>query len=126
MRKALAVVKRKLGSDAQLQSIRVDRESFQAIGRDKLVIVKRDGSSDVLPGPPTLVAPFNLEAVDPGAPSRIQQSFASAGKDLFYTILTGLQYKGGVQWITFAADARNSGFRSDRSGRGLCALEKRC
>lgn len=126
MRRALKEVKRKLGSDVQLQSIRVERESFQAIARDKLVMVKRDGSSDVLPGPPTIVAPFPIEAIDPGAPSRIEQSFVSTGKKLFYTILTGLNYKGGVQWITFASDARNSGYRSDRSGRGLCRLEKRC
>lgn len=126
MRRALAVVKRKLGSDVQLQSIRVERESFQAIARDKLVMVSRDGSSDVLPGPPTIVAPFPIKAIDPAAPSRIEQSFVSTGKKLFYTILTGLNYKGGVQWITFASDARNSGYRSDRSGRGLCRLEKRC
>ena len=126
MRKALEVVERKLGSDTQLQSVRVEQESFQAIARDKLVIVKRDGSSDVLPGPPTIVAPFSLEAVDPGAPSRIEQSVTGTGKELFYTILTGLQYKGGVQWISFAADASNSAFRSDRNGRGLCPLAKRC
>jgi len=126
MRRALKEVERKLGPDVQLQSIRVEKETFQAIARDKLVIVKRDGSSDVLPGPPTIVAPFSLEAVDPGAPSRIEQSFVSTGKKLFYTILSGLQYKGGVQWITFAADAKNSAFRSDRTGRGLCPLAKRC
>ncbi len=126
MRRALEEVERKLGSDAQLQSIRVDPSSLQAITKDKLVIVKRDGSSDVLPGPRTIVEPFSLESVDPDAPGRIEQSFVRTGKKLFYTILSGLQYKGGVQWIAFAADARNSGFRSDRNGRGLCPLAKNC
>ncbi|MGI8593523.1 MAG: hypothetical protein ACR2ML_04000 [Solirubrobacteraceae bacterium] len=126
MRRALAEVERKLGEDVQLQSIRVDPETFQAIARDKLLIVKRDGSSDVLPGPPTIVAPFTLEEVKAGAPSRIERAFVGEGKRLFYTILTGVQYKDGVQWITFAADARNSAFRSDSNGTGLCPLAKRC
>lgn len=125
MKRAIAELRDRLGPAAKLQSLRVDPQSTQAIARGKLVVLRRGEDPVVLPGPSTILDGFTLEAVDPRAPARIQAALRRRERDLNYAVLTGDAIRGGVQWIAFVDEGR-TGYRADRSGRGLCPLGRRC
>lgn len=127
MRRALAVVRRELGSNARVLQVRVAPEGSTAAGlsvltRRKRVDVKRDGTAEVNATGPFSFPSFSLEAVDPNAPSRIESALERRGQSVKTLKLD--PFNAGVRWRAFAANSANTwtAYRVDRNGRGLCRL----